>query len=67
MALKIKTNKRNNPGIEEAKKEILKKDLHRMNILIDKDIFHLFKKKAMEGYTTPSALMRQWVSKYIQD
>lgn len=67
MALKIKTRSSINKGLDEAQKEVLKQEQHRMNFMVNKDIFNKFKLKAMSNYTTPSALIRQWIDDYLED
>lgn len=66
MALKIKTKPRMNQGFEDAKKEVGKKEQHRMNFIIEKEKLNNLKMKAIKNYTTPSALMRQWIDDYLK-
>lgn len=73
MTLKIKTDLINNTGIFDAQKEIVKTERHRMNFMLDRDVFVKFKEKCMRNYTTPSAKMREcenarmreWIDLYL--
>ena len=67
MALKTKEKNRKNIYKEEAIRNIVKDDIVKMNIAIQKQLHSKFKMKSVRENTNMSNLVINWIKDYVKE